>query len=521
MTSEQLPPDKEQTGRRKRSDEFFRTDHLMDTIGGRTARGGLVTVASHGVKFAVSIIATAILARLLSPQDYGLIGMVAVATNFVAMFKDLGLAHATVQRTEISSKQVSTLFWVNVGLSVVTTGAMVLLAPAVAWFYGDPRLTLITIASAGGFIFGGLAVQHEALLKRQMRFTTLSAIALVSMVTGYAVGIACAWSGFAYWSLVFSQMALLLTNMVLVWATCRWIPGLPSRKAGIGSMLSFGGNITGYATVNYFSKNADNLLIGKFWGAPQLGLYNKAAQLVGLPTDQINEPLTSVAIPALSRLTNDPERYRKAYLRIMEKVLMLVMPAVAFIIVSSDWLIAIVLGEQWKEAGTILVYMSIAGLLQPVISTVGWLLVTQGRGRDLLNWSLINAPISILSIAVGIRWGAVGVAASYSLTRIFITNPLMYWFVGRTGPVKTRDFYRLLVPFVLSSSVGIVACLLFRRFIPVDGAVTGLIASFTLLASSNLLVLSVIPSGRNALSDIKNSLTLLRPHRPAAIAEAR
>ncbi len=503
------------------SDQFFRTDHLMDTIGGRTARGGVVTMASHGLKFAISIIATAILARLLSPQDYGLIGMVAVATNFVAMFKDLGLSHATVQRAEISSQQISTLFWVNLTLSVTTMGLMALLAPAVAWFYGDPRLTLITIVSATGFIVGGLTVQHEALLRRQMRFMTLSAIALTSMIVGYAVGITFAWYGFKFWSLVFSQLALLITNAILVWISCAWRPGLPRRHSGVRSMLSFGGNITGYATVNYFSKNADNLLIGRFWGAAPLGLYNKASQLVGLPTDQINEPLASVAIPALSRLADSPERYRKAYLRIMEKVLMLVMPAVTLIIVSSDYLIAVVLGAQWKDAGPILVFMSIAGLLQPLISTVGWLLVTQGRGRDMLYWSLISAPVSILSIVAGIPWGAVGVAASYSLGRIFITNPLMYWFVGRKGPVRTRDFYRLLTPFGLASLAGILACLVFRHFFNLGNPVLGLGACGGLIVVANLLVLSIVPSGRLALSDVRKSLLLLRPEKSNAAMEAQ
>jgi PST family polysaccharide transporter len=400
---------------------------------------------------------------------------------------------------------------VNLTLSVVTMGLMILIAPAVSWFYGDPRLTIITIVSSAGFIVGGLAVQHEALLKRQMRFMTLSAIALASMTFGYSVGIAFAWYGFGFWSLVFSQLALLLTNTSLVWATCRWSPGLPQLNAGVRSMLGFGGNITGYATVNYFSKNADNLLIGRFWGPQQLGLYNKAAQLVGLPTDQINEPLSSVAIPALSRLADDPKRYRKAYMRIMEKVLMLVMPAVSLIIVSSDWLIAIVLGPQWKDAGQILLFMSIAGLIQPVISTVGWLLVTQGRGRDMLHWSLINAPISLLSIVVGIPWGAAGVAATYSLTRILITNPLMYWFVGRSGPVRTRDFYRLLTPFASASFVGILACVLFRHFFSVGNPVAGLTICGILILTANLLVLSAIPSGRAALRDIKNSVSLLRP----------
>lgn len=504
------PAESEQSGA-NRSERFFRTDHLMDSLGGRTARGGVVTMVSHGMKFAVSIVATAILARLLSPQDYGLIGMVAVATNFIVMFKDLGLATATVQKSEITAEQISTLFWVNLTLSVVTMLVMVVLAPVIAWFYGDSRLTLIAIVSAIGFLIGGMTVQHEALLKRQMRFMALSAVALAAMVGGYVVGIFFAWYGFGYWSLVYSQLALLTIDAVLVWMLCGWRPGLPRRNTGVRSMLSFGGNITGYGTVNYFSKNADNLLIGRFWGPQSLGLYNKAAQLVGLPTDQVHEPVMAVTVPALSRLTDSPERYRKAYLRIMEKVLMLVMPVVALLIVASDWLVGIVLGAQWRGAAPILVFMGLAGLIQPLINTAGSLLVTQGRGRDLLYWSIISAPLSIISIVVGLPWGATGVAASYSLTRIFITHPLMYWFVGRQGPVRTKDFYRLLMPFVLSSTVGIFACLAFRHFFKLGNPLLGLAVCGSLIVITNLLALLIIPSGRRALADIKNSILLLKP----------
>lgn len=517
MSQQKSGPDQSLTNS---SERFFRTEHLMDTIGGRTARGGAVTMLSHGVKFAISIAATAILARLLTPQDYGLIGMVAVATNFVAMFKDLGLSLATVQRSEISEEQISTLFWVNLTLSLASMIFMIMMSPVVSWFYGDSRVTMITIVSASGFIVGGLTVQHEALLKRQMRFMTLSAIAVASMVIGYAVGIAFAWYGARFWALVFSQLGLLITNAILVWIACRWRPGLPKRNSGIRSMLNFGGNITGYATINYFSKNADNLLIGRAWGPQQLGLYNKAAQLVGLPTDQINEPLTSIAIPALSRLADSPERYRKAYLRIMEKVLMLVMPGVAVIIVSSDWIISVVLGSQWTGAGSILVFMSIAGLFQPIMNTGGWLLVTQGRGRHMLYWSLINAPISVLSIAIGLPWGATGVAASYSLSRVFITNPLLYWFVGRSGPVRTGDFYRLLAPFTLASLLGISSCILFRHFFNIGNPVLGISACAGLIVAAMLLVLSLMPSGRSALRDVRETLLLLRPVKPGAPLEA-
>lgn len=498
--------------------EYFDTEHLTSTIASRTARGGAVTMVSHGLKFALSIGATAILARLLSPHDYGLIGMVAVFTGFVAMFKDAGLSLATVQRPEISYEQISTLFWVNVTLSAAITGLMMLLAPLIGRFYSEPRLVMITVVTSLGFIFGGLAVQHEALLKRQMRFYALSVIASLSMMIGYVVGIILAWRGFGYWSLVFSQLALLASNSLGVWLMCRWRPGRPQRNTGVRSMLSFGGNVTGYALINYVSKNCDNLVVGRVFGPQPLGLYSKAVQLLSLPTDQVNEPLSTVSIPALSRLADSPERYRQAYLRIMEKVILLTMPAVTLMLATSDWLVRIILGSQWSDTARIFVFMGVAGLFQPVASTGGWLLVSQGRVRDMLRWSLINAPISILSIVAGLPWGVVGVAASWSLGRILVANPLLFWFVGRSGPVRMSDFYRVLAPFTGASVFSLLACLVFRRFVIISNPVVGFVACGIVVAITTLLVLAILPAGRKALADIKNSIMLLRPEKANVVA---
>jgi PST family polysaccharide transporter len=499
------------------SQEYFDTEHLTAALGSRTVRGGVVTIVSHGLKFALSIVATAILARLLTPQDYGLIGMVAVFTGFVAMFKDLGLSLATVQRAEIGYDQISTLFWVNVTISAAITLLMILLAPLIGWFYGEPRLILITMVTAIGFVFGGLAVQHEALLKRQMRFYALSVIAFTSMMIGYVVGIFFAWRGARYWSLVFSQLALLASNSLGVWLVCRWRPGRPKRNTGVRSMLSFGGNVTGYALINYISKNCDNLIVGRAFGAQLLGLYSKATQLLSLPTDQINEPLATVTIPALSRLADSPERYRQAYLRIMEKVIMVTMPAVMLMLATADWLVLIILGPQWGYTAKIFIFMGVAGLFQPVAATGGWLLVSQGRVRDMLRWSMINAPISILSLLAGLPWGAVGVAASFSLGRILIANPLLYWFVGRSGPVRTADFYRLLAPFTGASVCSLLACIVFRRFVAVPNPVIGFVACGIIVAITTPGFLALMPAGRKALADIKNSMLLLLPHKPKVV----
>jgi len=486
----------------------------MADIGGHTVRGGAVTILSYGLKFAVGIVATAIMAHLLTPQDYGLIGMVAVATNFVSMLKDLGLSYPTVQRAEIDFDQINTLFWVNVGLSVGLVAIMIAIAPLLSWFYAEPRLTMIAVVTAIGFLFGGLAVQHEALLRRQMRFFTLSAIAFVSMVAGYVVGIILAWYGMGYWSLVFSQLTLLATSAIGIVTLCGWRPGLPRWTSGARSMLTFGGQVTGYSIINYISKNLDNLLIGKFWGAQNLGLFSKAGQLVSLPSEQTDEPLAMVAVPVLSRLDDSPERYRRVYLRMLEKVMLLTMPVITLVIVSADSVVQLVLGSQWTAASRIVFFLGIAALFQPVLNTMGWLFLSQGRSREMLQWSMINAPISIASIICGLPWGAVGVAASYSLTRVLIVNPLVYWIMGRSGPVRTKDLYGHLAPFVLASLGAFLTCLAFRSFVVINSTILNIAASGVVILVTTLAFLLLFPVGRSALLDVKYLLVFLRPLKP-------
>lgn len=497
--------------------EYFETDHLQADLGGRTARGGAVTVASHSLKFVITIAATSVMARLLSPADYGLVGMVVFFTGFIAIFKDLGLSVATIQKSELSSDQVSTLFWVNVVVSVVLTGLTVILAPFISWFYGDPRLLAVTVITGLGFVLGGLTVQHEALLRRQMRFLSVALIVLLSIIVGYFVGIYMAWRGFRYWALVYSQLAVLMTNAVGVWMVCRWRPSLPKRGSDVRSMIAFGRNFTGFSVINYFSRNLDSLLLGKVWGATQLGLYNRAYQLMTLPIDQVNEPITSVAIPALSRMKDDERRYRLAYLRMLEKIAMFTMPSVAFMMATSDWIVQVVLGPQWSATSRIFLLLGITGLFQPIANTTGWLFLTQGRSRDMLTWGFISGPITVASILLGLPWGAVGVAASYSFTRILLTDPLLFWFVGRTGPVRTKDFYRTIAPFTFASLVALAVATAVRSFAGIHNPILGLIGLFVITGAVTLLCLGALPAGRLALSDIRKTIVLMLKQRQEAV----
>jgi PST family polysaccharide transporter len=264
----------------------------------------------------------------------------------------------------------------------------------------------------------------------------------------------------------------------------------------------------------------DNLLIGRFLGPGLLGFYLKAVQLLSLPTDQISEPIAAVTIPALSRLNDSPERYRQAYLRIMQKIMMLTMPCIAFMIASSDWLVRIILGPKWDFTSRIFVFLAIAGLVQP-INTTGWLLVTQGRTRHMFQWSLINAPITILFVVLGLQWGVMGVAISLCFGRVCVLYPLMYWFVGRTGPVRTSDFYRLLAPFTCAATSALGACLVFRMLTHLTNPLVGCVVCLIITCVTTLLVLSILPAGRSALEDVRRTVRLLIAVKPEPLMQAQ
>jgi O-antigen/teichoic acid export membrane protein len=488
------------------SERHFRTDHLLGGLGERTVRGFVVTLVSQALKFLIGISGTVVLARLLTPEDYGLIGMVAVFTGFVSVFQDLGLSAATVQRAEISQAQVSNLFWVNVAVGVILAAFIAGAAPFLARFYGDPRLVAITAVSALGFLFGGLTNQHEALLRRQMRFTSLAVVEIAAMLVSVSMAVSLAWYGAHYWSLVFSQLALVTTAAACVWTLSGWRPGLPTRRSGVRSMLLFGGNLTGYSIINYWARNLDNLLIGRVWGAAQLGLYSRAYQLLLLPVSQITAPITAVAVPALSRLVDSPERYRRAYVRILAKLAMVTMPLMAFMIVTSDWVVRLALGSQWMAVSPIFAWLGLAGLVQPLSYTAGWLLISQGRARDMFRWGAIGCTIIIASICAGLPWGALGVAMSYSICNVLIVQPFLLWWICRTGPIRPGDILRAIAPAAWASFCLFAVLSLLRPSFGAVDAPYGLALAAVVATVVVPVAFLALPSGRLVLLDTVTSL---------------
>jgi O-antigen/teichoic acid export membrane protein len=484
------------------AERFFQTDHIKADIKVRTARGGAIIAATQIIKQVLSIGSAIILARLLGPEQMGLIAMVTVLTGFIESFNDLGLSAATVQRAEITQHQVSTLFWINVALSALLAVITAVLAPVNAWFYAEPRLTLVTLVLASDFIFTGLTVQHRALLRRQMMFSALALIDIFSTIVSIAVGVAAALSGFGYWSLVLMKLGGIPVEIIGAWSLCRWRPGPPVRNSGVRSMIAFGGNLTGFRLVTYVARNLDNVLIGRFFGAAQLGLYTRAYGLLLLPLRRINEPFAGVAWPALSRLTDAPDRYRQAYIRMVTSLCMLSIPLVAWMMSAADWFILVLLGPEWIAASQIFVWLGVSGLIEPFSSTTSWLFVSQGRTREQFRWSIISTGITVTSILAGLPWGPVGVATAYGLVGLLIRTPLLFWLVGRSGPVATKDLYRDVAPFAVISIAILLSLHGFRVFLASADPLINLLLSVGIAGVVTLLVLLALPRGREALQQV-------------------
>ncbi len=473
-------------------------------------RSGAVTMTSQGILYILQIVSVAILARLLTPEDYGLIAMVTAVTVFARLFKDLGLSAATIQKPGITIDQLSSMFWINVSMGLMMTLAVAALAPVAAWFYEEPELLGITRALALTFFIASLATQQGALLTRQMRFTALSAVQITGVLVSMTVSIAIALRGGGVWALVSGTLAASATGAVGMWVISDWRPGWFVKGSGVRELLGFGANVTGFGVANYFHRNLDNVLIGRVWGPGQLGLYTRAYALLMLPIANLRGPLNRVALPAMSRLQDQPQRYRSFFLHYVSILAFLSMPLVGFLYVCSEDVIQLILGSRWIGASEIFAILAFGGLIQPVASLRGLVLMSSGQGGRYLRWGVANAIATVIGFACGLPWGAKGVAAGYVVVNYLILHPSLIY-VFRNTPLRPRDFYFSIARPLTATVVMSVALLLFRARLPISTTVGVLAASSVCAVPIFLAIFSLLPGGREALREhCANAMQLFR-----------
>ncbi len=428
----------------------------------KSVRGGAVTMVSQAITIGIQLISTVVLARLLSPDDYGVMAMVMAVTGFAGLFRDLGLSSAAIQKKDLTHGQQSNLFWLNVAMGALLTVLVAAGSPLVAWFYGKPELTLVTIVLSASFIIGSLGTQHGARLVREMQFARQAAATIGGAIFGLIVSITLASQGFSYWALVWGSLVGGLTTTLLLFALSPFRPGALHKGSGIRDMLKFGANITAFDFVNYFQRNLDNILIGRVWGPGSLGLYSRAYSLLMLPITSIRGPINAVAFPAMSQLQNEPEAFRNYYLKTTSLIALLSMPMASFFFVASKPIIELVLGKQWLGVAPIFSYLALAAFIQPVSGFAGSLMLSLGQGRRYLSTGLFNATFISICFIIGVSWGPKGVAIAYAIGNYLLLGPWLFW-AFRDSPVKLSMFFKCCAFAATISLSGILACILFRQ----------------------------------------------------------
>lgn len=429
---------------------YLTTNALRRDIGKRAVRGGLVTLISQHARAVIDIVAQLVLARLLVPEDFGLVAMVIALTRFAAMFIDMGLSTATVQREEVSQQQISVLFWINVILGGLLCVVFVAAAPLIAWLLAEPRLVGIITILASGLVFTGLTVQHQALLQRQMQFHTLALLGAVSVSLAAVVAIVTAWWGAAYWALVMMHLTYSFVMAVGVWATCSWRPDWSLHVSSVRQMLSFGRNLAGFDLLEYAASNIDKVLIGSTWGAMWVGLYARAFELFLTPIKQVSAPLGQVILPTLSRLQKEPHQFRAYYVNCLTLVMLLSTPLSTVIFIIAPELIELFLGERWTAAAKLVRCLIICGLFSPVVHSMQWICRATGKARRLLRLGVFSSALTVASILLGLPYGVEATALSYSICNVVLMLPYVH-FATRQTPVSLWVVVRALaIPLVLS-----------------------------------------------------------------------
>ncbi len=430
-----------------------------------SVRGGAYTTFALGIDFFLRLGSTAVLARLLVPEHFGLLAMVVAITAVAERFKDLGLSLATVQSREITHQQVSTLFWINGALGFGTAAVVGALSIPISFFYHDDRLIAITLVIASTFVWGGLTIQHEALLRRTMRFELTAAIALGASVTSIVVAIGLALAGFGYWALVIREVCRSVVLAIGLWWACPWIPSLPVRNSGAGAMMRFGGHVALVQMVSLLSQNVGSIVIGRAFGATPVGLYRQSQNVVQFPFDQLSYPVWVVGEPALSRLQDEPERYRRYFSKVLTVFSSITMPIATFLVIDAESVVRLVLGAKWLDATPVFEIMAIAAFVSPVSATVGLVMVTCGQSRRYMWLGALGACVLVALSILGTLWGPNGIAWAQVWAACLLLWPRLHFGLKET-PISRAAFLKTLARPLLASLGMAAILLLVRSYVP-------------------------------------------------------
>lgn len=380
---------------------------------------GFARIGTQGLQLGLGIL----LARLLSPEAFGLIAMIAVFTGFATLFIDMGFGAALIHKQDVTPQHYDAVFWLNVAMGAALTGFFSLVAPLVARFYREPILLPLTILLASNFLIGSLGIVHAVRLKKMLVFRRLAVIDLTAVVLSGVVGIGMALAGQGVWSLAIQSVLATTITAMLLWIKADWRPSLGVSKEAIADLWSFSANLLGFNALNYWFRHADDLLVGRFLGTAPLGIYSKAYGIMLLPLKTISHTLSQVLFPALSTIQADIPRVASIYLKMIRSVALVAFPFMLGLLAVADHFVLGLLGPQWADMIPVLRLFCLAGLVQSILTLNGSLYQSQGRTDLQFKVGGVVGVIGVVVIAVALPWGLQGVALAYTAYTLAVTYP--------------------------------------------------------------------------------------------------
>jgi O-antigen/teichoic acid export membrane protein len=387
---------------------------------------------SQGIKWAsisqvsrqvMGLLTTVVLAHFLLPSDFGLVGMATVATGFLGIFSDLGTSSAVIQRKKISDSLLNSLFWINVAFGLMAMVIILIVAPLVASFYHEPRVTIVLRVLSLNFLISSISNIQKAILERNLAFNTSAKIEVSVILAGAVVGISAAIKGWGVWSLVAQSLTVTIVSTILLWLISQWKPKLIFSLEEVQEVSKYSLNLTGFSILNYFIRNTDYILIGRFLGTQNLGYYTLAYRLMLYPLQNISGVIGRVMFPVFSKFQDDNEKFGLAYLKANSSIALISFPLMLGLFALAEPFILTFFGMQWQPVILLLQILAPVGMSQSIMTTAGIIYQVKGRTDWMFRWGIGTGIFIILAFLIGLHWGIVGIATAYAIASFSLTYP--------------------------------------------------------------------------------------------------
>lgn len=423
---------------------------------------------SRGLNQMIGLVIGVILARLLSPEEFGVLGMVTVLTGFAHVFVDFGFTSAIIQNKMTDTNHWSSVFWLNILFSLAIVILLTFLAPFVASFYDRPVLKTITIAIAWTFFFQSLSLVQQALMKKELRFKTIAIVAIISQTIAGVIAIIAAIKGMSYWSLVIKlYVSIFITNIGFWWVTS-WYPKFLLKNSALKDLLNFSLPLFGTQSLNYWTRNIDYLMIGKVLGDGALGIYSRAYSLMLSPLQNISRVVSSVMFPAYSIIQDDKKRIRQIYLKISRIIAFITFPTMFGLCVVSEPFILLLLGEKWEAVIPLVQILAPLGALQSIGTLNGNIFLSQGATKLQLKVGGLGKLVIICSLISGLLlYGLNGIASFYVISSILV-GLVMFYYMGKLINLSVKEILNNLSSIFYAAIIMAIALLVFDAYVSFD-----------------------------------------------------